>query len=220
MKNLQVTARMATAIAVSDNWSPMLDGLLQWLWLDERGLATSNPQSNQIIEAPIPLRKDCIKEVEFWACSAPFYQQQIEEKTRYRKRWDYQDKHCNWGKKKAKVNSSEGHTKSYDLPLRIVETPRIDWFCVGNPDEILSLLARCQNLGKKRSQGKGQVYKWEINEIDEDWSLYRNGKLTRPFPLELVDDPMGYDFMRWGWNPPVWLLSNQVTCLMPNNIYA
>lgn len=220
MRNLQVTAHLATAIAVSDNWSPMLDGLLQWLWLDMRGLAHPDPKANQIIKAPIPLRKDCIKGVEFWACSSPFYQILGEEKTRFRKRWDYQDKALNWGKKKAKINTSEGTTKSYDLPLRVVETPRIDWFCVGSPDSLLALLNQCHNLGKKRSQGKGQVYRWEVTEIENDWSLYRYGRLTRPFPLELVDDPMGYDMMRWGWNPPVWLSQNQVTCLMPNNFYA
>lgn len=220
MKNLQITAHLSTPLAVSDNWSPMLDGLLQWLWLESRGLASANPDPNNIIQAPIPLRRDNFKGKEFWACSAPFYQVLSEQKIRYRKRWDYQDRHCNWGKKKAKVNTSEGTTKSYDLPLRLIETPRLDWFAVGDMGAVLDLLIPCQNIGKKRSQGKGQVYRWEVREVAEDWSLYRNGRLTRPFPAELLEELSGYDFMLWGWNPPVWLPENKTVCAMSRNIDA
>lgn len=218
MKNLQITAYLASPMAVLDDWSPMLDGLLQWLWLDQENLAASSPQPDTLIEAPIPLRQDAIKEQKFWACSSPFYQIESEQIIRYRKRWDYQDRYCAWGKRKAKVNSGEGNTKSYDIPLRLVVTDRVDWFAVGDPEPISRLLANCTNIGKKRSQGKGQVSSWNVKEFSCDWSLYRNGRLTRPFPAHLMPSIEGYDLFFWGWKPPVWLPQNQIMCCMPINI--
>lgn len=222
---------MATPIAVSDRWSPSLDALLEWLWLDERGLALPNPDLTNIIQADLPLFKGEIKGEWYWCVSSPYYLQQSEQITRYRKRWDYQDKHLDWGKKKAKVNTSEGVTKSYDLPLKLVETPRIDWFAVGDKEEIERLLFLCDFIGKKRSQGKGQVCRWEVREIEGDYSLWDvYGNLARPMPLSLIGAVAGtppfnggacYDFvnncgiMNWGWRTPYWLPANQNLCLMP-----
>lgn len=220
MINLQVTAKLATPIAVSDSWSPRLDNLLCWLWLDTQGLVSPDPRAGQLIEADIPLQRRTIKQTEFWACSAPFYQSIGEQKIKYRKRWDYQEYHCDWGKKKAKVNTQEGPTKAYDLPLRLLEIPRIDWFCVGNLSDTKELLSRCSHLGKKRSQGKGQVYQWEVREFEHDWSLWKDGLLTRPFPIELIENVGSYpkiNMMEWGWKSPAWLPENRSICMMSDN---
>lgn len=215
--NLQITAHMATPLAVSDNWSPALDALLEYLWLDERGLISPHPTKENLIPADIPLRKDSCQQESFWACSSPFYIYESEQVDRFRKRWDYQDRHLNWGKKKAKVDTQQGATKSYDLPLRLINVPRLDWFAVGDLEQVEKLLAGCTNLGKKRSYGKGQVYRWEVKEIEEDWSLYKNNRLTRPFPASLLDSFEGYDLMRWGWKTPSWLPESVALCAMPPN---
>lgn len=218
MENLQVTAYLATPLAVSDNWSPSLDALLEYLWLDERGLLSPHPTKKDLIKSDIPLREDTIKEESFYACSSPFYLIEKEQKDQHVGRWDYQDRHLNWGKKKARVDTQQGHTKSFVLPIRLINTPRIDWFCVGEINEIYRLLSGCTNLGKKRSYGKGQVYRWEVKEISEDWSREKHGRLTRPLPVTLVDDWDGYNIMRWGWRIPSWLPESLAVCAMPNNI--
>lgn len=218
MLNFQITAHLATPLAVSDNWSPSLDALLEYLWLDERGLISPHPTKENLIKSDIPLREDTIKGESFWACSSPFYCLQKEQIDRFRKRWDYQDRCLDWGKKKAKVDTQQGKTKSYDLPLRLVLTPRLDWFAVGDIDKVRSLLSNCTNIGKKRSYGKGQVYQWEVKEVEVDWSLKKDGRLTRPLPATLVDHWDGCQILRWGWRNPSWLPENVAVCVMPSNI--
>jgi len=103
------------------------------------------------------------------------------------------------------------------MPLKLINTPRIDWFVVGDRLQVSNLLNTCTAIGQKRSHGKGQVYQWEIKEIQEDWSRLRNGKLTRPLPIELIDNPIQYNILRWGWKNPSWLPESISLCAMPNN---
>lgn len=219
MKNLQVTAYMSSPIAVTDNWSPNLDAILYFLWLEERGLSNPNATAENYIKAEIPLAEETIKGKLLYKVSSPQYQSKIEQNTRYRKRWDNQDKHLNWGKKKAKVDTSQGQFKNWDLPLRLIETSRIDWFCVGESTEISRLLANCFNLGKKRSQGKGQVLKWDIKESEEDKSFYWKGRLMRPIPVDCVNINKiknTYNVMHWAYTPPYFLPEHKDLCAMPN----
>ena len=220
MNNLQVTAHMATALSVTDDWSPSLEALLEYLWLEAKGLALPNPSKDTLVKAELPLREDSLKGESFWACSSPFYLPESQQIDKYRKRWDYQDKHLEWGKKKKKVNTSEGVTKSYDMPLKLINTPRIDWFIVGDRYKVVELLSTCTGIGRKRSFGKGQVYQWQVKEIEHDWSCLKNNRLTRPLPIDLIHDTMDlqrYTFLRWGWKNPSWLPESIAMCVMPNN---
>lgn len=220
MNNLQVTAHLATALSVTDDWSPSLEALLEYLWLDDKGLALPNPSAENLFKAELPLRMDNLKGQDFWACSSPFYLKEAQQIDKYRKRWDYQDKHLDWGKKKQKVNTSEGVTKSYDMPLKLINTSRLDWFLVGDRNKVERLLSSCTAIGKKRSYGKGQVYRWEVKEVEHDWSLTRNDRLTRAIPIDLVHDKLdltGYNFLRWGWKNPSWLPESIALCVMPVN---
>lgn len=225
---LRVTAHLSTAIAVSDDWSPVLDALLDLLVLQYKApdLVCPHPSMEMVKRSAIVLKKHHPIEFNelggesFRACSSPHYALNHEDATRYRKRWDYHDKHLDWGKKKPKFSTSEGHTKSYDLPLYLREIPRIDWFCRGDQGLIDRYLSRVRYIGKKRSYGYGRVDRWEIVGFDRDWSLWRNGQITRPVPLRLVDgiEYRGETLMRWGWRSPYWLPENQDICILPRNI--
>jgi len=222
-QNLRITALLSSPVAVFDDYSPSLDALLEWLWLDERGLASSAPRPADIIQVDLPVKKGYLGEEWYWCCSSPHYLLDREQTTKFRKRWDYQDKHCNWGKKKAKFSTSEGHTKSYDLPLYLRTINQIDWFCVGDRAEFQQLLNNCPNIGKKRSYGYGKVQSWKVEEFPEDWHLFRNGYLARPIPAELLFKHCGtpkddnISCMNWAWRPPYWLGENKAICAMPSN---
>jgi len=110
--NLQVTAHMATALSVVDDWSPSLEALLEYLWLESKGLALPNPSKETLIKADLPLREDTIKGQSFWACSSPFYLPESKQIDRYRKRWDYQDKLIDWGKKKSELTPPKALLKA------------------------------------------------------------------------------------------------------------
>ena len=223
MENLQVTAYLSNGIAVYDDWSPSLDNLLIDLLLKNQGINTPDfnvftaNKLNRLLRKSLPLQIN--KEPFFCHCSSPVYKYTIEDQSRYRKRWSPdQDGRIDWGKRKAKFSTSEGAEKSYDLPLFIRLTPRIDWFCVGDKTGILDLLQYATGLGKKRSLGFGQVAEWKVTSIKDDWSIIKDGKLTKPLPVDLAYE-LGvttfHNMMIWGWRPPAWLERNKVMCMMP-----
>jgi hypothetical protein len=223
MQNLQITAYLSSPIAVYDDWTPQLEGVLIYQFLSNLGLSSPNPtpaqvaETKEILDKNFPIKKHL--EHGFYYCSSPVYSYKEEQQSRTRKRWTPdQDGHINWGKRKAKFSTSEGAEKSYDLPLFLRLTPRIDWFCVGNPVEIKNLLNYITGLGKKRAQGFGQVYSWKITEIEEDWSILRDNELMKPLPNYICKE-LGvnrfYNLIQWGWKPPAWLNENKTLCMMP-----
>lgn len=223
----RVTAHLATPFAACDDWSPALDAILEWLLLEQFGLTSPNPSEEQIQQTRslvfehLPLQRGEINGEWYWCVSSPCYQYKNEQRDKFRKRWDYHDYALNWGKRKAKWSTSDGGEKSYDLPLYLRLTPTITWYCVGDKKGIEELLQGCPGVGKKRSYGHGQVSKWEVSQIKEDWHLWRNGKLMRPMPyIFLMGDANvlrgnSYKLMEWGWRPPARMQCNQTLCIMP-----
>lgn len=218
MQPLRITAKIANPFVAYDNFSPSLDALLEWYWLEERGLITPNPTPDSLVQADLPLLKGDIQGEWYWTVSSPHYILEEQQITKYRRRWDQQDKHLNWGGKRAKFSTSEGHTKSYDLPLYLRSTPQIDWFAVGDGDEILRLLEPCKSLGKKRAYGFGEIIRWEVQQVEQDWHLWGpQGQLMRPMPSRLLTFDHVFDWapLRWGWRPPGRLTCNQELCACP-----
>lgn len=224
MNNLEITAHLNTPIATFNKWTPAIDGILIYLLLERERLLYPNPTQEQVEEAYtvlndlMPLGKGVIGDDWYWQTSSPIFAQETSYRDRYRKRWDYQENNLNWGKRKAKWQTSEGGEKSYDLPLECNATKAVRWYGVGYPCEIKDLLQCCTHIGKKRSYGNGEVNQWEVKIIPEDWHLVKGNKLMRPIPKRLAIAaglPTTDTVMNWGWKPPSWLHTNQEICLMP-----
>lgn len=215
---LRITAHLATPIVVNDDFSPNLENLLVYLLLDRHGMACPNPtpadveRSRPIIERYLPLQQGVIGEEWYWQASAPWYFYDWEHQVTIHKRWDKQDQHLDWKGRRRNWSSSEGHTKGYSIILFHRMAHRIDWFCTGEPDRILELLAPCTNLGKKR---RGQVIRWQV-QASEDHHLWgANGELMKPIPLNCIDRPTNFRIQKWGWREPAWMNENIDTCAMP-----
>ena len=223
MDNLQIIAHMATPLVAYDNWSPSLDALIEYQLLDKLGLITPNPtiadveKNLPLIFNDMPIARPVLNSEWYWAVSSPHYIENHQQTTRFRKRWDYQELHLDWGKKRAKVDGSQGHFKAYDLPRYDREMQSIHWFCIGDRDGIAELLQPVTNLGKKRSQGCGQVHKWEVLPFEHDWHLWRGDSLARPMPVNMIKQPQSINMMNWGWRPPTWLAANKSMCFMPTD---
>ena len=73
--------------------------------------------------------------------------------------------------------------KSYRMPQFLRHAIYIDWYCVGDRQEIERLLSSCLWIGKKTAQGDGAVLRWEVEAWPEDWSVYGpNAQLMRAIP--------------------------------------
>lgn len=223
MINLQIIAHMATPLVAYDDWSPSFDALIEYQLLDRLGLITPNPTAADaeknlpLIFEKMPIARKMLKGEWYWAVSSPHYIENHQQTSKFRKRWDYQEHHLDWGKKRAKVNGSEGHFKAYDLPRYDRETQSIHWFCVGDASKISELILNITHLGKKRSQGCGQVHKWEVLPFEHDWHLWRSDSLARPMPVNMIEPPQAINMMQWGWRPPTWLAANKSMCFMPTD---
>jgi len=88
-------------------------------------------------------------------------------------------------KGKERVDIGSGFYKNYHMPVVIQSYKTITFYVRGDMEEVKRLLENyIFYLGKKGSQGFGQVGKWEFEEIEEDWSIWKDGKLMRPIPAE------------------------------------
>lgn len=223
MDNLQIVAHLSSPLTTYDDWSPSLDALVEYQLLDRLGLLAPNPTETDIEELlpvlfkEMPIEKKVLRDEWYWAVSSPHYKEEYRQTQRYRKRWDYQEHHLEWGKKRAKVSGSEGHFKAYDLPRYDRTIRSVHWFCVGDESRIHELLKNVTHIGKKRSQGCGQVYRWEVAPFVDDWHLWRGESLARPIPIGMISPPKEVNIMNWGWRPPTWLAANKSLCYMPTD---
>lgn len=218
MEPVKVTAWMSSAIALYDDWSPDLPSLLAYILFDSSTSPSRSCRGDFVFMVEnMPILKSDFGQPGFmgnwyFACSAPCYHLLYEETTRYRKRWEITN-HINWGKRKPKINTSEGAEKNYDLPLPLRGIERIDWFAMGNIAVLEQILGQISHLGKKR---RGIISKWQVQPISEDWHLYRNNELMRPIPMKYKSPGcLSYGIREWGWRPPVWQQRNQDLCAMP-----
>jgi CRISPR type IV-associated protein Csf3 len=111
--------------------------------------------------------------------------------------------------KRGKIETKSGRYKPLHVHVHARHALYIDWYCTGHRAEIEDLLRFCTHLGKKSSQGWGEVLRWEIVDWPEAWYLNGpGGKLMRAVPTR------GPGYL-YGIRPSYWLPKHQFTCRMP-----
>ncbi|OFV80210.1 MAG: hypothetical protein A2Y78_04765 [Acidobacteria bacterium RBG_13_68_16] len=117
------------------------------------------------------------------------------------------------------INLSAGRQKNYRIPMEAghVEGDRLDWWCVGEPGEIRSLLDLVTHVGRKRSAGLGRVREWVVDECEpwEDFPvLGRDAEALRHLPLDWPG--LGEHLVRWGRvSYPYWLRADLAEVAAP-----
>lgn len=112
-----------------------------------------------------------------------------------------------FGVRKAKFDVASGRYKSYHMPVYYRHALSVSWYVRGLKDELSSLLKFATHLGKKTSQGFGAVLRWQLEEIEADWSIRKDGRLMRPIPAQ--------SGILIGFRPSYWLPKNQTICEIP-----
>jgi CRISPR type IV-associated protein Csf3 len=211
MRPLRIRAYLQTAV-ISDRWLP-LDGILFYLAMRERFGPQFVSAPNRILaEKIVPLPLQAVGEGEKWfyACSFARWSEDMREfQENYTKKFDlrYSDL-IDFGRKRGFVNIGGGRYKAYHFKIYARIATYVEWYCVGVKEQIEKLLRFATHLGKKTSQGWGSVLRWEIEPIEKDWSIWREGKLMRAIP-----DEKG-KFL-YGIRPPYWYGKHQFMCQMP-----
>ena len=107
---------------------------------------------------------------------------------------------------------SIGSTKGRWMERRVPLPTKLcrEWYAdaIGDPDEIARLVKPLAFVGKRRSNGFGEVECWRVEPL-ESFELVREGILTRPLPAMAVSllgaarVPEGQP-SPVGWTPPEW----------------
>lgn len=161
----------------------------------------------------------------FWSASQAEFPAGFElDRTHWNKRFDGLDpnleRHLDFGGKRGRVGIAAGRYKSYHMPLCLIVAPRLEWHCLGAVDGVTRLLREVTHLGHKRSQGHGEVIRWEVYAEREDRSIWRaDGQPARSLPLGWLER-QGYELGVWeratvSIRPPSWHPSRRRDCAVP-----
>lgn len=106
------------------------------------------------------------------------------------------------------ISSTNGRYMERRVPLPTIVATAWTAEAVGDPQEIARLLSRLAFVGKRRSNGFGEVDSWQVEPL-ESFELVRDGALTRPLPAGAVhllpaDQTPEGEPAPVGWTPPQW----------------
>jgi CRISPR type IV-associated protein Csf3 len=147
----------------------------------------------------------------FYAASFAQWSEPVAESTDYwNKRFDSaQSELVNFASKRGKVLIEQGRYKAYHMPVFIRHALEVCWYVVADGDALARLLPFMTHVGKKTSQGWGEVLKWSIEPWHADWSIFDDsGRLMRAIPA----DGQPGDMLYCGYRPSYWLPCNQAMC--------
>ncbi|RLD17887.1 MAG: hypothetical protein DRI69_11355 [Bacteroidetes bacterium] len=166
--------------------------------------------TSELIYIPLPLKQYGTEEP-FYAASIGYADQIVEGIDHWRKRTEIETT-----KKKIQVGS--GQYKMYDIPMPTMWAESWVFYANGNIAECTRLLQlHISAIGKKCSQGFGQIKNITVEASEHDWGVVKEGVPMRPIPVSEAD---GFDMdcdveMYYAYRPPYWHRLNMTQCYMP-----
>lgn len=155
----------------------------------------------------------------YWSCSSAQMTVDARDTSHWVKRFRTKpalSDHIDFKGKREKVLIEQGRFKAYYMPLPLLVAEKIEWYAYGNAEQIDRLLWPVIAIAKKRSQGKGEVLRWQVEPIPNDCSEWRDGRLMRPIPGPLVDlaTVTPHDIQHCAFRAPQWHPLNQAMCVV------
>lgn len=214
MTPLHIVARLAGAVAERST-STMLDGLLAWAVALTLGLDPLGP----IVQVEIPIQRSTCGR--FHLCSQAFGRVEEQELRWKNQRFPLAEAQLLGSSKMRSLNLQSGPCRSYRVPLGTAHlvADRLEWWAIGDREEVTRLLAWVGYVGHRRAVGLGRVLEW-IVEPCEPWGdgfpVVRDGLPTRPLPADWPgvreDAERAYAALSY----PYWRRTEQELCAVPS----
>lgn len=83
---------------------------------------------------------------------------------------------------KTITNISSGRFKKHKIDFEVIFTDKIVYYICANYDVVKELLSNLNYIGKKVSLGWGKIKSLEIEEMEKDFSLYKDNVPNRHLP--------------------------------------
>ncbi len=222
MRNWKVTAVLSSPLAGDP---PYLDALLEFEMAQRHGKARVIQRSDPappVGEIHLPcLRGDFAGVGGIPRCSAPIMSAESVRHEFYAKRISVENAGLLRDDQRLVVATGNSWTKSYRLPNKVSNVSRVVWFVGGSKRQSLrSLLRSVRSIGKDRSHGYGCVDRWEIDEVEHDWSWFAPSEhgtlLMRVLPWSgELEGVIGWKRWFGGFAPPYWHPERQLEVAVP-----
>lgn len=157
---------------------PHIDALMAWVLAPMQGIRhvdRSTPPSH----VRLPIKSSVIDDSHVYHASALFPEGREGEAIWYwRKRFRQSRAELATGS----PNLTMGTYRDWQMPLPLLMCHRLIGYVHGKRKEIRKCLEQIRYFGKKRAHGHGRVIRWEIEKVDHDWSLTKDGIAMRFLP--------------------------------------
>lgn len=201
---MRVTFHLDGAGVYYDPTEPLtLDGLLAWCCSRHHVHGEPPARDEAPADIPLPLQKWEKGDAWGWHASALFPEGATAETiVRWRKRFRQNRVERTTGS----PNLTNGTYRDWDMPVPLLLTRTMVAYAVGEVREVKRELRRnVRYLGKKRAHGHGAVVSIDVEPVDEDYSLYKDGILMRWMPSAVA-----HRLVRP--RPPYWSSVGRVMC--------
>ena len=180
MTPFEVRAHLATGLAHAAPWATSLDGLLaSEMWEDEKAAARDRGNYLEAAgpdEVPadldLPLARCTLAGGDDWhwyaTCAYPEDGTDAPEIHHWSGRPDHRALEQLARYRPSVISDRQGRYRARQMPLLLTSTRTVLWRGVGDIDRVSTTLASIDAIGKKRSQGEGQVLSWEVQPVDID----------------------------------------------------
>jgi hypothetical protein len=180
MRPLRVVAQTAAPVVHYD--APHLDSVLAWavLMAQTQGMgAELRPRY-----VPLPLQVAGFygsnKSLPLWRCSIFTPVGAVAHDVAYIHKRAPGARHAD----SNNIRTSEGRYIERRVPLPTQNAPAWEAFCYGNAAEVEQVLRHVRYLGKRRSNGFGEVAAWRVEAWEGGDPLVRDGALAHAIPAE------------------------------------
>jgi hypothetical protein len=107
-----------------------------------------------------------------------------------------------WAGGRRKVSKGMGYFRDYMIQHIYIPTKTVIFYVMGDRKTLEQLCHLVTGLGDNTRVGWGAVRRHEIEDMQQDWSIIKNGIAMRPIPEKLIE----YTSLKVAvaWKPPYW----------------
>lgn len=209
---LLITAQLVTPVIHAERDMTHLDAVLSFAALTNHPVETVYPDKGVCV-VPLPLELAWVSPqgLPLWACTPLMPVGDTHESREY---WHkrYPGHRAEFGQKLNAVTTA-GRWKEYRTPVAAQHVNTLAALCIGNAEEIKTLLAVVSHIGKKGGMGYGRVAKWHVEAADHG---LQDILPHRPVPVAYYADrqPIGKLSLNRAFTPPYWYAPWWCDCLV------
>jgi CRISPR type IV-associated protein Csf3 len=213
---LKIIFYMQTPLCLGHPWINF-DSLLAHLYVrknlpEYRALPSNKPLPLNI---NLPVKKTVKNSIELYHTSVSQFEfSEVYSKHIYKR---FCEKYIDFQKlKRKKLHINQGYFRNFMIALPYLPTPTVSFYVNGDKECIDELLKGLPALGKKTAIGYGFINNYEIEEIDEDYSLFKDGNPMRPIPIQWIDEfQEGGEIIPMAYKIPYWARDSVAPCIIP-----